>query len=104
MSDRSANVSQKRVRFARSATKHRVSKERIRHVIAHCGLAFEESAPTSDAEVLDARLVCLGDDPDGQAIEVIAVEGSKEELIVIHAMTLRKKYRDRYEEAKRWRL
>jgi len=37
MSDRSANVSQKRVRFARSATKHRVSKESIRHVIAHCG-------------------------------------------------------------------
>lgn len=104
MSDRSANVSQKRVRFARSATKHRVSKERIRYVIAHCGLAFEEPAPTSDADVLDAMLICLGDDPDGRAIEVIAVEGSKEELIVIHAMALRKKYRDQYEEAKRWRL
>jgi hypothetical protein len=104
MSDRSANVSQKHVRFARSATKHRVSKERIRYVIAHCGLAFEEQAPTSDADVLDARLVCLGDDSDGRAIEVIAVEGSKEELIVIHAMALRKKYTDQYEEAKRWRL
>jgi len=104
MSDRSANVSEKRVRFARAATKHRVSKERIRHVIAHCGLAFEEPAPTSDTDVLDARLVCLGDDTDGRAIEVIAVEGSKEELIVIHAMALRKKYRDQYEEAKRWRL
>jgi hypothetical protein len=105
MSDRSANVSQKRVRFARSATKHRVSKERIRYVIAHCGLAFEEQAPTSDpSDVVDPRLVCLGDDPDGQAIEVIAVEGSKDELIVIHAMALRKKYTDQYEEAKRWRL
>ena len=31
------------------------------------------------------------------------MEGSKEELIVIHAMSLRKKYRDQYEEAKRWR-
>jgi hypothetical protein len=29
---------------------------------------------------------------------------SKEELIVIHAMALRKKYRDQYEEAQRWRL
>ena len=67
-----------------------------RYVIAHCGLAFEEQAPTSDADVLDARLVCLGDDPDGQAIEVIAVEGSKDELIVIHAMALRKKYTDQY--------
>jgi hypothetical protein len=35
MSDRSAKVSEKRVRFARSATKHRISKERIRHVISH---------------------------------------------------------------------
>jgi len=32
------------------------------------------------------------------------VEGSKDELIAIHAMTLRKKYTDQYEEAKRWRL
>lgn len=54
--------------------------------------------------MVDPRLVCLGDDPDGQAIEVIAVEGSKDELIVIHAMALRKKYTDQYEEAKRWRL
>lgn len=104
MSDRSANVSQRSVRFARSATKHRVSKESIRHVIAHCGLCFEEPAPSAGAEVLDSRLVCLGDDADGWAIEVIAVEGSKEELIVIHAMVLREKYRDQYEEAKRWRL
>jgi hypothetical protein len=28
----------------------------------------------------------------------------QEELIVIHAMALRKKYTDQYEEAKRWRL
>jgi hypothetical protein len=94
MSDRSANVSQKRVRFVRSATKHRVSKERIRYVIAHCGLAFEEPAPTSDADVLDVRLVCLGDDPDGRANRGHGRGGSKEELIVIHAMALREKYRD----------
>ncbi len=54
--------------------------------------------------MVDPRLVCLGDDPDGKAIEVIAVEGLKDELIVIHAMALRKKYTDQYEEAKRWRL
>jgi hypothetical protein len=51
MSDRSAKVPQKRIRFARSATKHRVSKERVRHVISHCGLAFEEPAPMRDAEL-----------------------------------------------------
>lgn len=105
MSDRSANLFQKRVRFARSATKHRISKERIRHVISHCGLAFDEPAPSQDAEVLDGRLVILGDDASGKALEVIAVEGSKGELIVIHAMELReKKYGSQYEEAKQWRL
>jgi uncharacterized protein YoaH (UPF0181 family) len=55
--------------------------------------------------VLDDRLVILGDDANGKAVEVIAVEGSKGELIVIHAMELReKKYGSQYEEAKQWRL
>ena len=103
MSDKSAKVSGKRVQFARSATKHRVSKERIRYVIAHCGLAFEEPAPSSSAEALDERLLCLGDDAEGKALEVMVVEGSKGELVVIHAMELRAKYRDQYEEAKQWR-
>ena len=103
MSDRSAKVSQKRVRFARSATKHRISKERIRHVISHCGLAFEEPAPPA-SEAIDDRLVVLGDDADGNELEVMAVEGPKGELIAVHAMELREKYRAQYEEAKQWRL
>jgi hypothetical protein len=57
-----------------------------------------------DAEALDDRLVCLGDDANGRALEIMAVEGSRGELVVIHAMELREKYRDQYEEAKRWRL
>ena len=103
MSDKSARVSGMGVRFARSATKHRISKESIRYVIAHCGLCFDEPPPANDAEVLDPRLVCLGDDTNGQAIEVIAVEGDKDDLIVIHAMALRDRYRVQYEEAKQWR-
>jgi hypothetical protein len=97
-------VSKKRVRFARSATKHRISKERILHVIANCGLAFEEPPPSQASEALDERLIVLGDDADGRELEVMAVEGSKGELVVIHAMKLREKYRDQYEEAKQWRL
>jgi hypothetical protein len=104
MSDKSVKVSRKSVRFARSATKHRGSKERIRYVIANCGLAFEEPAPSSSTEALDKRLLCLGDDADGKALEVMVVEGSKGELVVIHAMELRAKYRDQYEEAEQWRL
>ncbi len=103
MSDRSATVSQKCVRFARSATKHRISKERVQHVIPRCGLAFEEPAPRA-SETVDDRLVILGDDAAGEEPEVMAVEGPKGELIVIHAMELREKYRVQYEEAKQWRL
>lgn len=103
MSDKSARVSTNGVRFARSATKHRVSKESIRYVIAHCGLCFEQPPSSPEAEALDRRLVCLGDDANGRALEVVAVEGDKDDLIVIHAMALRDKYRAQYQEAKQWR-
>jgi len=45
------------------------------------------------------RIVYLGDDDRGRALEVMAVEGEHGELLVIHAMELRDKYRGRYEEA-----
>jgi hypothetical protein len=106
VSDKSAKVSTADVRFARSATRHRVSKDSIRYVIAQCGLRFKESPPGGDAEVQDLRLVYLGDDAEGHPLEVIAVEvsGAGGDLLVIHAMTLRDKYEAQYEEAKRWRL
>ncbi|MGH2907562.1 MAG: hypothetical protein ACRDKI_12445 [Solirubrobacterales bacterium] len=46
------------------------------------------------------RLLFLGDDADGNAVEVIAVVLSQDDLLVIHAMPLRNKFRERYEEAK----
>lgn len=52
----------------------------------------------------DDRLLYLGDDQDGVALEVIAVELDNGALYVIHAMPLREKYRREYEEAKRWRV
>jgi len=42
VSDKSARVQVDQVRFARAATRHRVSKESIRSVIAKCRLTFEE--------------------------------------------------------------
>ena len=62
-----------------------------------------------DSAVPDPRLVYLGDDEAGQAIEVIGVEmevdaNGEGHLRVIHAMALRDKYRGQYEEAKRWRV
>jgi hypothetical protein len=64
---------------------------------------LEEPAPPA-SEAIDDRLVVLGDDADGNELEVMAVEGPKGELIAIHAMELREKYRAQYEEAKQWRL
>jgi hypothetical protein len=92
------------IKFARSATRHRVSRERSRYVIEHCGLRFKESPPPSNRAVLDLRLVYLGDDAEGRRLEVIAVETDKDELLVIHAMRLRSKYKPQYEEARKWRL
>ena len=52
----------------------------------------------------DERLLFLGDDADGVALEVMAVELEDGDLYVIHAMDLRDRYRSQYEEAKRWRI
>ena len=46
------------------------------------------------------RLLYLGDDASGRALEVIAVEEA-DRLVVIHAMDLRPKFRGLYEEGKR---
>lgn len=88
--------------WARSATKHRISHERSRYVIEHCGLRFEEDPPVGAPAGSDLRLVFLGDDADGAALEVMAVELKYEGFLVIHAMPLRERYRKKYEEAKRW--
>jgi hypothetical protein len=64
-------------------------------------MRFEEEPPT-DGDATDMRLVFLGDDEAGVAIEAMAVEDRNESLLVIHAMPLRDRYRLDYEEAKRW--
>jgi len=91
------------LRWARSATKHRISRERSRYVVEHCGLRFEQSAPAGAPADADTRLVYLGDDAQGVALEVMAIELEDRSLLVIHAMPLRDGYRGQYEEAERWR-
>ena len=89
------------VSWARSATKHGVPRVQSAFVIEHCGLMFRVPAPAGQR---DDRLVFLGDDEHGVALEVMAVELDDEQMHVIHAMGLRKRYRPQYEEAKRWRI
>jgi hypothetical protein len=101
MSDTIAKLDDSKVRFARSATRHRISKDRIRHVIANYRVRFEEPPPdTGSARACSTRVVYLGDDNQGRALEVMAVAGKNDELLVIHAMELRDKYRKRYEDQK----
>jgi len=90
-----------KIRWARSASKHRIRRHRSRYVIEHCRLRFRIPPPAGQA---DDRLVYLGDDPDGVPLEVMAIELAEDDLFVIHAMPLREKYRADYEEAKKWRI
>lgn len=91
----------KRIRWARSATKHRISKKRIRHALEHCLVILEEDPSAGHSSPRGTRLVFLGQDPAGALLEVIAVETAQENLMVIHAMNLRPRYRSTYEEVRR---
>lgn len=71
-------------------------------MIEHCGLVGVQPAPTGVAGST-TRLIFLGDDAAGRELEVMAVELGADQLLVIHAMPLRDKYRTDYEEAKKWR-
>lgn len=97
MSDRTDRVPSTGVRFARAATRHRVSKDRIRHVIANFHLRFEEPAPAGGRARAN-RIVYLGKDAQGQVLEVMAVEVDDHEMLVIHAMPIRDKYKKKYEQ------
>ena len=66
----------------------------------HAGLRFRVPA---EGDERDDTLLYVGDDEDGREIEVMAVELDDGDLFVIHAMSMRERYRNEYEEAKRWR-
>ncbi|HET7416769.1 MAG TPA: hypothetical protein VFJ61_03975 [Solirubrobacterales bacterium] len=92
----------KRLKWTRSATKHRVSRKRIRHALEHCLLILEEDPPAEHPTATDKRLVFLGTDGAGVDLEVITAEAAKGNLLVIHAMEMRARYRSAYEEVRRW--
>jgi len=89
-----------RLRWARSATRHRIARKRTRFVIEHCELAFRIPPPSGGG---DHRLVFLGDDEDGLPLEAMAILSEEGDLLVIHSMRLRPRFRVQYEEVKRWR-
>lgn len=66
-------------------------------------MRFDQEPPADSPENASPRLVFLGDDEDGVGLEVMAVELEDDSLLVIHAMPLRDRYREQYEEARKWR-
>jgi hypothetical protein len=92
------------IRFARSATRHRISRERSLHVVEHCGIQFIERRRSENFDYgADKRVFFFGDDLEGVRLEVVAAENLEEEFTVIHAMNLRDKFLGLYEEAREWR-
>ncbi len=83
--------------FARSADRHGISPERARHVIERGTMALYPIGAESDARVL-----FFGPDARGVPLEIGAVELADGDLLVIHAMRLRRMYHEAYEEVMRW--
>lgn len=83
------------VEFTQSSRRHKIGRARIRHVMSD-PVVVVRIEEVSDPR---ARVLYLGDDATGRALEVIAVEEG-DRLVVIHAMDLRTKFRTLYEEGK----
>jgi hypothetical protein len=91
-----------RITFARSATKHRISRERSLYVIERSGLQLVDRYRNPANSGVDQRIYFLGDDLEEVPLEVVAVELDEEEFTVIHAMKLRNRFRGLYEGASLW--
>lgn len=91
-----------RLTFARSATKHRISRERSLYVVEHCGIQFIDRHRNPADSGIDQRVYFLGDDLEEVTLEVVAVELDEQNFRVIHAMELRNRFRGLYEEARSW--
>ncbi len=86
------------VRFRPTSLRHGISHERATYVIEHC------PQPLYSDDLREEDLVVfLGPDASGVPLEVVAVELSDGDLLVIHAMRLRQKYRRAYRQVMRWR-
>jgi hypothetical protein len=83
--------------WTRSATKHRISRERSLHVVRHAGICRRDEWHE------DQRFLFFGPDLEGMPLEVGVVAPDEGSLIIIHAMPLRERFQGRYAEAAKWR-
>jgi len=90
-----------RISWARSATKHRISRERSLHIVRHAGVCRRDNEYPDEWDG-DPRFLFLGADLEGMPLEVVAVAPEDGSLVIIHAMPLRERYHGWYEEAAKW--
>jgi len=95
-------VDEPRISWTRSATKHRISRERSLYVVRHAGICRRDSK-SSDGWYRDPRFQFFGPDLEGMPLEVGAVAPDDGSLIIIHAMPLRERFQGWYVEAAKWR-
>jgi hypothetical protein len=88
--------------WARSATKHRISRGRSMHVVRHAGICKRDTR-YPDERYDDERFLFFGPDLEGIPLEVGGVAPDDGSLIIIHAMPLRERYQGWYAEAAKWR-
>ena len=91
-----------KIGWARSATKHRISRPRSLHVVRYAGICKRDRSYPDDWYD-DPRFLFFGPDPEGIPLEVGAVAPDDGSLIIIHAMPLRERYQGWYAEAAKWR-
>ncbi len=78
-----------RVEIHDSARRHAIADDDIKHAVAHA-----LSIDVLDAETEDEWLLVLGPDRAGNILEVVVIVLANDDLLAIHAMKMRPKYRD----------
>ena len=79
------------IRWAKSASKHRINRQRSGHVVKTADTIIRQPPP-EESPLGEDRLVFLGPDPNGVMLEVMVIE-TDQGLLIIHAMKMRQKYR-----------
>jgi hypothetical protein len=90
------------IRILSSAHKHGITNAQIHFAISHCGLTFVQPPPDDLGE--PDRMLILGDDQARVPFEILGIQDDSGDLVVLHAMKMRRRYRRQSEEALPWRI
>jgi hypothetical protein len=81
------------IRFRRSASRHGISEQRARYVIEHCPSPAYYVGSSAEGD----KALFLWTDQNGVPLEVLAIELPVGDLLVFHAMRMRRKYHKAFE-------